>query len=284
MSFLSKTFRYVNELGQEIVFDYAHGYLISLPSGVDTLSVNVNTAQGIGQVGATVQSKSIQPRPITINGKVVGDNAQELKDALVTVIRPDLSGTLYAGDWHIAVAVTASPTIGAAAFGAPFQVGLTAPYPYWGSAESKSSQLRGIEKKFRFPWNMSKKYQFGAIMVLQYIVLQNFGQFDVPYTLTITCLGETAKNVGVENMETGEFLRLEKTLVKDERVTIEVTHDRTYVTSSVDGDCRGALTLESDLFRIHTGGNAWKPTADEGLANVEMVVEFAEESAGVTVV
>ena len=94
MSFLSKTFRYVNELGQEIVFDYAHGYLISLPSGVDTLSVNVNTAQGIGQVGATVQSKSIQPRPITINGKVVGDNSQELKNALVTVIRPDLSGTL----------------------------------------------------------------------------------------------------------------------------------------------------------------------------------------------
>ena len=44
------------------------------------------------------------------------------------------------------------------------------------------------------------------------------------------------------------------------------------------------MTLESDLFRIHTGGNAWKPTADEGLANVEMAVEFAEESAGVTVV
>ena len=94
MSFLSKTFRYVNELGQEIVFDYEHGYLISLPSGVDTLSVNVNTAQGIGQVGATVQSKSIQPRPITINGKVVGDNAKELKDALMTVISTDLTSKL----------------------------------------------------------------------------------------------------------------------------------------------------------------------------------------------
>ena len=59
---------------------------------------------------------------------------------------------------------------------------------------------------------------------------------------------------------------------------------KTTVTSSKDGDCRGALTLESTLYRIHTGDNAWKPTADSGLENVEMSVSFAEESAGVTVI
>ena len=50
MSFLSKTFKYVNLLGQSIVFDYAHGYLISKPDGIDTISVTANTAQGIGFV------------------------------------------------------------------------------------------------------------------------------------------------------------------------------------------------------------------------------------------
>ena len=44
MSFLSKTFKYVNLLGQSIVFDYAHGYLISKPDGIDTISVTANTA------------------------------------------------------------------------------------------------------------------------------------------------------------------------------------------------------------------------------------------------
>ena len=68
MSFLSKTFKYVNSLGQSIVFDYEHGYLISKPDGIDTISVTANTAQGIGQVGATVQSKAIQTRPMTIYG------------------------------------------------------------------------------------------------------------------------------------------------------------------------------------------------------------------------
>ena len=85
-------------------------------------------------------------------------------------------------------------------------------------------------------------------------------------------------------MLTGEFLRLEKNLVKDEQIEIKASHGRTTVTSSKDGDCRGALTLESNLYRIHTGDNAWKPTADSGLENVEMSVTFAEESAGVTVI
>ena len=284
MSFMSKTFRYVNSLGDTIVFDYDHGYIISKPQGIDTIAVTANTAQGIGQVGATVQSKAIQSRPITITGKVVGDSQQALKDALVTAVRPDLTGVLYAGESHIDVVVTASPTIGAAGLGAPFQFGLLAPYPYWVSGETKSHQLRGVQKGFKFPWNMTKTYYFGKIIVLKYIVLQNRGQFDVPFTLEINCIGETANNVGIENMLTGEILCLEKTLVENERVIIKTSHGRTTVTSSKDGDCRGALALESTLYRIHTGDNAWKPTADSGLANVEMSVSFAEESAGVTVV
>ena len=97
-------------------------------------------------------------------------------------------------------------------------------------------------------------------------------------------IGETAENVGIQNMLTGEFLKLEKTLVKDEQIEIKASHGRTTVTSSKDGDCRGALALESNLYRIHTGDNAWKPTADSGLENVEMSVTFSEESAGVTVI
>lgn len=284
MSFLSKTFRYENDLGQSITFDYAHGFLLNLPDGVDTISVNLSTAQGVGQVGATVQAKQIQPRPITPDGKIVGGNAQDLKDLLISVVRPDVGGTLYAGDWKIGVVVTSTPTIGPQPFGAPFQFGLTAPYPYWVSTASKGSMLVGIEPAFKFPWNLSRPYRFGQKMKDKYVIIQNRGQVDTPFVLTISCLGAGAENVKVENLLTGEFLLLEKTLVEGETVTVNVTHDRTYVTSSEDGDCRGALTLESDLFRLHTGDNVWKPTADSGLENVTIQVSYAEERAGVSVV
>lgn len=284
MNFLSKTFRYENAIGQSITFDTDNGFLLNLPDGVDTISVNLSTAQGVGQVGATVQATQIQVRPITLDGKIIGSNAQELKDRLVSVVRPDVGGTLYANDWHIAVVVTSTPVIGPERMGATFQFGLTAPYPYWINGAQKGDMLIGVEPAFKFPWNISKVYRFGQKMLDKYAVITNNGQVDVPYVLVVSCIGSGAENVKVENLLTGEFLLLGKTLVEGETVTINVTHDRTYVTSSEDGDCRGALTLESNLYRLHTGDNVWKPTADSGLENLVMQVSYAEESGGITVV
>ena len=91
---LSKLFRYVNENGDSITFDYAGGFLISKPSGIDTLSVSLSQAQGIDQVGATIQSTNIQPRPVTIVGCLVGDAQAVNKNKLLSVVRPDIGGKL----------------------------------------------------------------------------------------------------------------------------------------------------------------------------------------------
>ena len=281
---ISKTFRYINDFGGELVFDYAHGFLLNLPDGVDTISVNLSTAQGINQVGATVQAKQIQVRPITISGKIVGNDAQALKDSLVSVVRADVGGTLYADDWRIAVVVTATPTIGPEPMGASFQFSATAPYPYWVSNSEKASMITGITPGFRFPWNISRPYRFGTRAIGQYVVVPNKGQTDVPFVVEIVCLGSSASNVRIDNILTQEYLLLEKSLVEGEVVTINVTHYRTYVTSSVDGDCRGALTLESNLFQLHTGDNVWKASAGSGIDNLDIGVSYAEESGGITVV
>jgi hypothetical protein len=63
---------------------------------------------------------------------------------------------------------------------------------------------------------------------------------------------------------------------------VEITHDRTYVTSSVDGNIRGALDLDSTLFRLDVGDNVLKPEADSGLDQLEVDINFATEIVGVT--
>jgi len=62
---------------------------------------------------------------------------------------------------------------------------------------------------------------------------------------------------------------------------IEITHERTYVTSSVDGECRGALDLSSGLYRLAVGDNVLKPTADSGRDNLQIDVNYAEEIVGI---
>ena len=283
MSFknLSKTFRYVNENGGTLVFEYANGYLINKPSGIDTVQVNLSQAQGINQVGSTVESKTVQPRPVTISGIIVGDDQTARKEELMSVIRPDLSGKLYADDYYLNVHVTATPTIEPRSKFARFQFSINAPYPYWQKDNSISQALSGIQNQFKFPWNISRAYRFGQLMRTQFINIQNGGQLPVPFTATFFAENDVV-NPKITHVNTGDVLIINKTMIAGERVVVEITHDRTYVTSSVDGNIRGALDLDSTLFRLGVGDNVLKPEADSGLDNLEVQINFAVEIVGVT--
>lgn len=277
---LSKLFRYVNSNGDSVVFDYAGGFLINKPTGIDTLAVTLSQAKGINQTGATIQSTNIQPRPVTITGYFVGDMQPEKKEKLISVIRPDLGGKLYADDFYLNVWPTATPTIEARTQGARFQLSLLAAYPYWCKDDSAETVLSGIQKLFKFPWNLSRSYQFGKFMETKFMNVHNGGQVPVPYTATFTAKGEVV-NPRISNATNGKFILIKKTLVSGERLVVQITHDRTYVTSNVDGDCRGALSLSSNMFELGVGDNVLKPEADSGLTNMQVNIDFAIEIVGI---
>lgn len=280
MNNLSKTFRYVNADGGELVFEYAHGFLINKPVGIDTVQVSLSQAQGINQVGATVQSTNVQPRPVTISGRLVGEFQTENKNKLLSVIRPDLDAKLYADDYYINVHPTATPTIEARSQFALFQFSLLAAYPYWQKDESVAAVLSGIQPRFRLPVNFSKTYAFGQVMQTQFINVANRGQLPVPFTATFAARGACG-NPKITNVLTGQIMLLKKELVAGERVVVEITHNKTYVTSSVDGDVRGALSLSSNLYRLGVGDNVLKPEAEYGGEQLEVMIDFATEIVGV---
>jgi hypothetical protein len=278
---LSKLFRYVNENGDSVTFDYAGGYLINKPTGIDTVTVALSQAKGINQTGATIQSKNVQPRPVNVNGRLVGDGQAANKEKLLSVIRPDISGKLYADDYYLNVWPTATPSIEAKQWGAQFQFSLLAAYPYWCKDDSAAVTLSGIQKLFKFPWNISRPYRFGQLFEAKFINVENRGQVPVPFTATLSASGDV-ENPKITNAATGKFLLINKTIVSGERLIVEITHDRTTVTSSVDGDCRGALSLKSTLFQLEVGNNVLKPEATSGLANLQVDIDFATEIVGIS--
>lgn len=277
---LSRLFRYVNDNGDSVTFDYAGGYLINKPSGIDTLSVNLSQAQGIDQVGATVQSRTVQPRPVTISGALFGDDQQSGKDRLLAVVRPDIGGRLYADDYYLSVYVTATPTIEPKRRGANFQFSLRAPYPYWCRDDSVKTRLNRVTPKFKFPWNLSREYRFGEVVEAAFFAVVNNGQVPVPFTLTIVA-SDAVVNPRITSILTGQVLQINKSMSAGERLEIKITHDRTYVTSSVDGECRGALSLSSSLYRLAVGDNFLKPDADSGRKNMQINIDYAAEIVGI---
>ena len=280
MSFLSKVFRYVNENGESITFTYNSGFLINKPAGIDTLQVSLSRSTGIDQVGATIQSANVQPRPVTVSGILVGDFQKGNKEKLVSIVRPDLTAKLYADDYYLNVRPTSTPAIDPSEKFAKFQFSVLAAYPYWQKDDSAKVVLAGLQYMFKFPWNISKEYQFAKLMETQFINVPNRGQLPVPMTVTFYARGNCL-NPKITNVNTGKFMVIRKSLVAGERVVVEITHDRTYVTSSVDGDVRGSLSLKSTLNRLDVGDNVLKPEAEEGGNQLEVSINFATEIVGI---
>lgn len=274
-----KTFRYVSASG-EVVLDMAHGFLISAPDGIDTVAVTVNQAQGINQVGATVQSISVQPRPVTVTGRFVGEFQSENKQLLQRAVRPDLPGKLYCDDLYLDVQVTATPVVGALKHYAEFQFSLLAPYPYWQKDEQANATLSSVEPRFKFPWKICQPYQFGEVIQAQFINIYNGGDVEIPYTVTFTAVGEVV-NPKLIDAATNKYLLINKTLVSGERLVVEITHERTNVYSSVDGECRGSLNLGSSFNRLVVGDNVIKPEATSGKDNLQIDIDYATERVGV---
>ena len=279
---LTKTFTYINEDGQSIIFDAEHGFIINKPTGIDSLTVSHSQAQGINQVGSTIQSSNVQSRVVVVNGYLCGNNQLSDKNTLLSVIRPDLTGKLFADDYYLDVRPTATPSIEAEREFAMFQFSVIAAYPYWQKDGSASETLSGVRKLFKFPWNISQPYRFGEVVTAAFINILNDGQVPVPFTVTFSAI-DTVVNPKLIEAATNEYLLLNKTLVAGEKVTVEITHERTYVNSNIDGECRGALDLGSSFFRLKVGDNVIKPEAQSGKVNLNVKVDYAVEIVGVAV-
>lgn len=277
---LTKTFIYINENGEGIRFEADNGYIINKPQGIDTVTISHSEAQGINQTGSTIQSSNVQSRPVTVSGYMIGAQQLANKTRLLSVIRPDLSGKLYADDYYLNVRPTSTPAIEPLREFAAFQFSLLAAYPYWQRDENASATLSGIAKRFKFPWNISRNYRFGEVIAAQFINLINDGQVPIPFTVTFTAKSTVVSPKLIE-AATNEYLLVNKTLVPGEKVTVQITHERTYVNSTVDGECRGALDLGSSFFRLKVGDNVIKPDATSGKSDLQVDIDYATEIVGI---
>ena len=276
-------FTYVNDHGDSLVLSTANGYRVTSVTNTSGIPVNANQAQGVGQIGTTVQSRVVQSVPMTITGYLFGTRAQieSRAERLFQVVLPDVGAKLYHnGNYYRIVTPTATPTVGDSLRFPGFQFSLLAPYPYWMLDQATKTMLTGVIPRFKFPWNMTKPYRFGEVIETAFINIRNNGQVACPFTATLHAKGPVV-NPRLVNAITGQYMRLNRTMTAGERVTIEITHDLTYVTSTIDGDIRGDLEITNTLQSMAVGDNLIKTEADEGASNVVVSIDVAIEKVAI---
>lgn len=227
---------YENDIGSVTFNAGTPGAYIEKVTSYGAQNVEFQTTQSNREIGEVLQHQNVSPKTITIKGAING-KSDGLRDQMNHVIAPLAKGRLiYNDEYEMEVYVKASPDIDRQPYGAKFSFSLYAPFPYWRNTERKNRVLVGYEPQFMFPWNISDPEPFYLSKAAQvgYVTVVNEGEASVGWTISFLALS-AVKNPFVQSIDTGETVKVLKTMAENETLTISTEGEELSVTLTAAG-------------------------------------------------
>ena len=225
--------------------------LIDPNFGVDWGLVDAfhNTYSYPGQTGMTISSTGLNPRVVTVSGyvyyiisklekesmtyqdrlKYVNKKIFDKKRLLSDIIDPMEYVRIIIGDYFLEGKPYASVKFGQSenennAYFCRFQFMLYCANPMFQKVSDVQTILSGSIPKFHFPLVFPKKkgILMGVRQRYQLVPVENVGDVTIGGIITLEAKG-TVSNPRIENVLTGEFLKIDKTLHEGEKVIINTT-------------------------------------------------------------
>lgn len=228
------------------------------------------------QVGSTISNTKINSRDISVTGYVfyylskeelseVGkfdrteygyEKIKEKKRFLNEVINPNDLVRLTIGSYYIEGKPEASIKYGGDdennnQFFCEFTFSLLCANPMFKKVSQVKTILAGEQLMFHFPWIIPEEgYVMSVRTAYSLLTVENEGDVPVGGRITLTALGEVERPT-VENIGTGETIKILKTLHVGETVVIDTTDGESKgVTGTVGGE-------ELNYFKYWSVNNTW---------------------------
>lgn len=274
----------VTDAGAELHLGWDH----DIPYTMDPLNgvpVDLQLAQGVNQVGQTVEDQSVAGVYRQITADCWGPHGDADADLLLRTLTYKTAGTLYFGDkWFCRFVVSKTPyTVQLHGF-VRLEMMLFCPKPFWYSLTAASYTLGGFTAAFRFPVNYAQPHRFGVRTSIGWLNAYNPGALAVPFTATLKSDGAVV-NPTVLNIITGQSIRILTTLTPGQVIEIyRTTTDKLAVKRTEDGTEENIFALldeDSDLLELAPGDNLLKATADSGETSLQVTVRFYPMVSGI---
>lgn len=282
---MNYSLKYENDIGS-VDFSVASGFVVEQATSYGAQNVDFDTTRSNREIGETLQHQSVSPKTLTIRGTLLGDCAAA-RDQMNHVLAPLAKGRLiYNNTSSMEVYVKTSPDIERYSANARFSVSFYAPFPYWVEKDKVNQVLVGYEPQFQFPWNISDPNPFYMSKLAQvgYVTVANEGEAPVGWTISFLALS-AVKNPYVQSIDTGETVKVLKTMTENETLTISTEGEELTVTlTAADGTVADGfeyLDIDSVPFRLSLGENHIKTDADEGGTGLRASISFRPAYAGV---
>lgn len=276
---------YENEKGQSIEFSIWSPFFLEDFNGLDGLRSNIYTNKGMEQDGEIFISSNLDKRNIVIQGRIK-DNAMYNKPRMISVLNPKLSGKLTVVDGevtkYIKCYIEQAPTISNDTL-PKFVLSLLCPNPFFYDKEV-NVEVALWKGDFQFPLVIPEDgFIFGHREPNLIVNVINESDLSCPLRIEFKALG-TVINPSLFNVNTREFVRINKVIDAGEVITVTTDFGNKKVQSYINGVSRNAfnyIDLNSTFLQLDVGDNLFRYDAEQNIDNLEVSIYYKPQFLGV---
>lgn len=256
--------------------------------------VDLGTVEGthhsykyVSQVGVYIDSTTLEQRTVSISGWVIGNTYGELKlnkEALnrltnplhsIDVLIQEKYKLTFKPDYSVKYSVSYEENNEVLC---KFLIQGTCADPMFTTKDKQSALIASIIPKFRFPLVIPQNT--GILMGLRepslLTTLNNGGDIDTGLLVTFSCTS-TVTNPSLLNVDTREFIKINKVMSAGEQIIISTGSGEKYIKGIVNGveyNYFKYMDFDSTWLQLHTGENTLKYDADNNVDGLEVLISF----------
>ncbi|MGH4125592.1 MAG: phage tail family protein [Clostridium sp.] len=257
--------------------------------GIESAEFQLNITSNSQYDGSTVSSKRIDKRPIAIVADFKGENKEIEREKLISFFNPKYVGVLIVDYCGVEKAIEYEIE----SFKAPltnthdlltFTADLICPNPYWTDLLESKEEIALWKPDFSFPLKLSSGgIKFGHREPSLIVNVANLGNTECGMRVEFKALA-TLTNPSILNVNTREFIKINKTIVAGEVISVSTYFGDKNIKSTLNGVTTNAINFidfQSTFLQLDVGDNLFRYNADTNLDNLVVNIYYRPQYLGV---
>ena len=301
---------YTNAIGKSVELNHSAPLILFNLEGIEGFETDVKTNKSAFNDGVMVSAVSVEERIITINGYIYIDLYDippdpEVRDTYLETERERLKRELYSafnpkhrGELKIYKKTSSYSASNLVVNQAPifdmdytdtnelfsFSIDLIMPFPYFGTENDIIEEFGSEVGMIEFPVDVPPEGQELTVRNMEIVKnITNIGDTEAPITVEFKA-NAAVKNPSVYNIYTKEFIKVNRTMKRGERIVVTTEPGNKRVVSIIDGieeNIFEQLDQGSTFIHLNVGENVIRYNADELLEQLEVYITYKNYYIGI---
>lgn len=289
---------YINDLGQRVEIAYSFPFFLQSINGIDGIDAEISRIKSMGQDGTTTVDTTLSERPIRLIGSIRGDTKDIVENyrlRLLRVFNPKIRGWLHyeygSLKRKIRCNIEKAPVFNKRIKSFKYQdflIDFLCPNPFWQDISESKAEVALWRGAFHFPLIIPGKepiimgYREPSLIVN----VINHGNVETGMRIKFKARG-VVENPSLFNVNTREFIKINKEMESGEVITINTNRGNKKVTSTINGVTENILNYidvvggGNTFLQLDSGDNLLRYDADDGIDNLEVDIYYHNNYLGV---